>query len=38
MKRRTAESRYPDSDILVIGYIRVYLHPPCRHSDKQRKS
>ena len=29
--------RYPDSLILVIGYIRVYLHLPCRHSAKQRE-
>jgi hypothetical protein len=32
-KKEGREHRYPDSIILFIGYIRVYLHLPYRQTE-----
>ena len=32
-KKEGRKHRYPDSLILVIGYIRVYLHLPYRQTE-----
>ena len=32
-KKEGRKSRYPDSLILVIGYIKVYLHLPYRQTE-----
>ena len=32
-KKEGRKYRYPDSLILVIGYIRVYLHLPYRQTE-----